>query len=183
MSIHADEPVHISEAQPDVRPRFHARQVGGVPDVHTISLLPLQLSDGLYPCTAKNTGLYVGTTVRKDGFIAFLSPVIPKMRFKTVKVIVEFTDADEHPGITLCKFTLFYLDRKGECCAQSTKGLVANGDKFGWVIPAHHVRTEFVLPISLKVELLSPLEHVDEMGEKRTHRPVLIRGAWLEIPE
>jgi len=183
MPLEIQPPTTIDEAQPIVRPRLRACQVGGIPAVHVVDLMPIKLSVGVLPCLNEATALYVGTTVQQSGYIAYLSPVIPKLQFKAIRVVVEFTDVDHQPDETLCKFTLRYLDQRGACNAQVTGDLMACGDKFGWWVPAHHIKQEMVFPLTIMVELRSPFEHVDATGALRSHRPILIRGAWLEFPE
>lgn len=175
--------VEVTPAQPEVRPPLRACQIGGVPTVHTIVLTPIHLTDGLYPCLNPMTGLYVGTSVRNSGRIGFVSPVVPDMRFRNVRFVVELTDMDDIPEETMCVLHMVYLDMHGKARELYTPPLVACGDKYTFTIPGHHLRKEHVIAVSLKVTLMSELNAVDETGEYRTHRPVLIRGAWLEFPE
>lgn len=180
----------INEIVPErPAPRFKtfAKQIGGVPRIHTIQLIPSFLSDGLKPAVFPKTGLHLGTLVKADGFMAFHPPVIPDMHFPSVNFIVEYTDGflepSDHVSVeeeaahteTLCSLSLTYLGKNAKAICRTSYPQAANGDKFGFQIPSIHVLSGTSLALSLRVNLLSP-------RNPSAKWPVLVRGCWLEFP-
>lgn len=168
--------VLVSAAQPTVHPKISARQIGGVPDIHQVQLVPIQTTDGA-EIHVNPQQLHVGILVSNDAFITFNAIPVPQMRFASVAVTVEFDElGNAGDPETLCVLHMRYLDRTGRIHEQYTGSLVADGGIFKFFIPAHQIKTGYSLPIAIRVTLMSETEG----GNKR---PVLIRAAWLEFPE
>lgn len=165
-----------SEAQPSIHPKISARQIGGVPDTYQVQLVPIQTTEGS-EIFVNPQRLHAGVLISDDAFVTFNAVPVPQMRFSSVVVAVEFDElGNAGDPETLCVLHMRYLDRTGRAHEQFTGSLVADGEIFKFVIPAHQVKAGFCLPVAIRVTLMSSTE----TGDKR---PVLIRAAWLEFPE
>jgi hypothetical protein len=124
---------------------------------------------GAEPAVLPGSGIYVGTKVKGEGIVGFVSPCVPDLLFSYCNVCVEFTEWGEpYSREAYCTLTLKYIDGAGGGKGQFSPRIRAKGDVFKFSFPEDHLDKGHVFPLSLHVQA--------------EEYPILIRGAWLEFP-
>jgi hypothetical protein len=132
------------------------------------------------------SGLYIGVLCYGDTTLTFSPVVVPAARLKSVALAVEITSCDREDESPTCSVKVVYLGRDGASRALVTPPLVADGDVVRVSIPVKHVRAGTVLATALQIALMDDVSpdvtlDVPDGIVSSGRRPILVRGAWLEI--